>query len=162
VTTNTSANRGEVYRICSWNTRERSQRFALVVAGCDPCEIASDCLRHLEPRFFDLGYDSTVGVCSVSSVESIVYAKSWFSSFQQVDEAPRLGRLAGRRRNSLLVRSSSLVCLSPRRENLNSRQHEKSVAESVYLLQRPAYECNLSSLSGNQLIAESHPPCPVS
>ena len=62
MTTNNSTNREEVYRICSWNTRERSQRFALVVAGCDPYEIASDCLQHLEARFFDFRYGSIVGV----------------------------------------------------------------------------------------------------
>jgi len=44
VTANTSTNRVEVYRMCSQNTRERSQRFALGVADCDLFEITLDCL----------------------------------------------------------------------------------------------------------------------
>ncbi len=45
-------------------------------------------------------------------------------------------------------------------ENLHPLTYEKSVAESVYLLQQPAYECSLHSLSGNQLIAEFPSPVP--
>jgi hypothetical protein len=95
VTTNTSTNREEVYRIGSWNTRERSQRFALVVAGCDPYEIASDCLQQLEARFSDFRYDSIVGVCYVSSVESIAYDQSYFSISQLSRAGAEAGKIGG-------------------------------------------------------------------
>ena len=59
-------------------------------------------------------------------------------------------------------RKSTLGALSTRAGNVHPVGCEKPVAESVYLLQQPAYDCRLASLSGKQLKASSHPPCPVS
>ena len=50
---------------------------------------------------------------------------------------------------SLVMRKSSLRLGSPVDRNLHSAAYEKSVAESAYLLQQPAYDCRLASLSGD-------------
>ena len=56
-------------------------------------------------------------------------------------------------------RSPSLGVLSFDLENLHPHKREKFVAESVYLLQQPAHDCSLVSLSGNQL--RSRVPIPL-
>jgi hypothetical protein len=61
-----------------------------------------------------------------------------------------------------LMRISSLGVSSTYVEILRSLIDEKSGAEIVYLLQQPAYDCSLASLSGNQLSRpSSRPPCPI-
>jgi len=58
------------------------------------------------------------------------------------------------------MRITSLGVSSIIAEKLRSLSYEKSGAESMYLLQQPAYDCRLGSLSGNQLDTEFPSPLP--
>src|SRR5580704_14008050 len=61
-----------------------------------------------------------------------------------------------------LMRNPSLGPVSRPDGNVHPAGCETSFAESLYLLQQPAYDCSLASLSGNNSKPSSHPPCPVS
>jgi hypothetical protein len=79
----------------------------------------------------------------------------------QPNEVRWTAGLTTRPRTLRPMRNPSLGVSSFCRENLHPRQHEKSVAESVYLLQQAAYDCSLASPSGNQLSRVPISHCPI-
>jgi hypothetical protein len=95
--------------------------------------------------------------CRIIEIES--FGRHTFSSRQEVG---RLVPLAEGNANPLYpMRTPSLSALPFPSGNVHSGGCETSFAERLYLLQQPAYDCTLGSLSGNNSKPSSHPPCPV-
>jgi len=159
---NTCDNEGSLLYLRS----ECKQKVASLCTGCNGLQhtgnsirlaLGQFCTDLAFPRSFDdsecLGY-----AFRIIEIESL--GRAWLSRC----EGRRHGRFPGGGNANPLyrMRTPSLSVLSCQAGNVHSAGCETSVAESLYLLQQPAYDCSLRSLSGNNSKASSHPPCPVS